>query len=54
MKRHRNMQQLKEHRKKPLHKINDEEIGNRPEKEFRELIIKLIQYLGNKREAQIN
>ena len=49
MKRQRNMQQTKEHRKNPLHKINEEEIGNQPEKESRELIIKMIQNLGNKK-----
>ena len=33
--------------------INEEEIGNLPEKEFRVMIIKMIQNLGNRMEAQI-
>ena len=54
MKRQRNMPQMKEHTKNPLDKMNDEETGNQPEKEFRVLIIKMIQNLGNKMKAQIN
>ena len=48
------MPQMKEHTKNPLDKMNDEETGNWPEKEFRVLIIKMIQNLGNKMKAQIN
>ena len=33
--------------------INEEEIGNLPEKEFRVMIVKMIQNLGNRMEAQI-
>ena len=33
--------------------INEEEIGNLSEKEFRVMIVKMIQNLGNKMEAQI-
>ena len=48
MKRQRNMQQMKEHSKNPLDKIDEEETGNQPGKEFRVSIIKMIQNLGNK------
>ena len=33
--------------------INEEEIGNLPEKEFRVMIVKMIQNLRNRMEAQI-
>ena len=33
---------------------NGEDIGNLPEKEFRVMIVKMIQNLRNKMEAQIN
>ena len=33
--------------------INEEEIGNLPEKEFRVMIVKMIQNLGNRMEARI-
>ena len=46
MKRQRNTQQVKEHEEK--------EIGNLAEKEFRIMIIKMIQNLENKMELQIN
>ena len=36
--------------KKPL---NDEEIGNSPEKEFRVIIVKMIQDLGQRMETRI-
>ena len=32
--------------------INEEETGNLPEKEFRVMIVKMIQNLGNRMEAQ--
>ena len=35
------------------HKINEEKIGNIPEKEFRVVILKMIQDMGNRMEAQI-
>ena len=53
MKRQRNTQQLKEHEKCPPSQT-EEEIGNLPEKEFRIMIIKMIQNLENKMELQIN
>ena len=37
------MQQMKEQGKKPLHQTNEEEIGSLPEKEFRVMIVKMIQ-----------
>ena len=54
MKRQRNTQQVKEHEKCPPNQTKEEEIGNLPEKEFRIIIIKMIQNLANKMELQIN
>ena len=54
MKRQRNTQQVKEHEKCPPSPTKEEEIGNLPEKEFRIMIIKMIQNLENKMELQIN
>ena len=45
MKRQRNTQQVKEHEKCPPSQTKEEEIGNLPEKEFRIMIIKMIQNL---------
>ena len=53
MKRQRNIQQVKEHDKCPPKQIK-EEIGSVPEKEFRIMIVKMIQNLENKMELQIN
>ena len=53
MKRQRNTQQLKEHDKCPPNQIK-EKIGSLPEKEFRRMIVKMIQNLENKMELQIN
>ena len=39
---------------KNAHQVKQEEIGNLPEKEFRIMIIKMIQNLENKMELQIN
>ena len=47
MKRQRNIQQVKEHDKSPPNK-RKEEIGSLPEKEFRIMIVKMIQNLENK------
>ena len=47
------MLQMKEKGKIPQHQINEEEIGNLPEKEFRVMIVKMIQDLGNRMEAWI-
>ena len=54
MKRQRNTQQVKEHDKCPPNQTKEEEIGNLPEKEFRIMIVKMIQNLENKMESQIN
>ena len=54
MKRQRNIQQVKEHDKCPLNQTNKEEIGSLPEKEFRIMIVKIIQNRENKMELQIN
>ena len=47
MRRQRNMLQMKEQGKNPQDQINEEELGNSPEKEFKVLIVKMIQNLGN-------
>ena len=44
------MQQMKEKGKNTPHQTNEEEIGNLPEKEFRVMIVKMIQNLGNRME----
>ena len=54
MKRQRNIQQVQEHEKYPPSQTKDEEIGNLPGKEFRIMLIKMIQKLENKMELQIN
>ena len=41
------MQQMKEQSKNPPDQINEEEISSLPEKEFRVMIVKMIQNLGN-------
>ena len=48
MRRQRNTQQLKEQGKNPPDQTNEEEIGSQPEKEFRVMIVKMIQNLGNR------
>ena len=45
------MQQMKEQGKNPQDQINEEEIVNLPEKEFRVMIVKMMQNLGNRKEA---
>ena len=54
MKRQRNTQQVKEQEKCLPNQTKVEEIGNLPEKEFRILIVKMIQNLEIKMESQIN
>ena len=54
MKRQRNIQQVKEHDKCPPNQTTEEEIWSLPEKEFRIMIVKMIQNLENKMELQIN
>ena len=48
------MQQVKEQDKSPLNQTKEEEIGSETEKEFRIMIVKIIQNLENKMELQIN
>ena len=48
MRRQRNTQQMKEQGKNPPHQTNEEEIGSLPGKEFRVMIVKVIQNLGNR------
>ena len=49
----KNMSQIKEKGKNLQDQINEEEIGNLSEKEFRVMIVKMIQSLGNRMEAWI-
>ena len=42
------MQQMKEQGKDPPDQTNEEDIGSLPEKEFRVMIVKMIQNLGNR------
>ena len=42
------MQQMKKQGKNPPDQTNEEEIGSLPEKEFRIMIVKMIQNLGNR------
>ena len=44
---------MKEQGKNLQDQINEEEIGDLPEKEFRVMIVKMIQNLGNRMEAWI-
>ena len=50
MGRQRNMQQTKEQVKNPPDQTNEEEIGSLLEKEFRVMIVKMIQNLGTRME----
>ena len=54
MKRQKNVQQEKKHVKNPSIQTKEEEIGSIPGKEFRIMIVKMIQNLENKMELQIN
>ena len=53
MRRQKNTQQIKEQGKNPPDLTNEEEIGSLPEKEFRIMIVKMIQDLGKRMEAKI-
>ena len=50
MKRQRNTTQIKEQSRNTEVQINEEEIGNPSEKEFRIMIVKMIKNLENKME----
>ena len=54
MKRQRNTQNVKEEDKWPPKQTKEEEVRNLPDKEFRLMIVKMIQNLENKMELQIN
>ena len=54
MKRQRNTHQVKEQEKCPPNQTKEEEIENLPEKEFRIMIVKMVQNVENKMELQIN
>ena len=43
---------MKEQDKTPEEKLSEVEVGNQPEKEFTVMIVKMIQHLGKKMEAQ--
>ena len=53
MKKQRNIQQVKEHDKCPPNQTKEEEIESLLEKEFRIMIVKMIQNLENKMELKI-
>ena len=54
MKRQRNIQQVKGHDKSTPNQTKEEAIGSLPEKQFRIMIVKMIQNFENKMELQIN
>ena len=53
MKRQRAMYQMKEQDKTPEEQLNEKDIGNLPETEFRITIVKMIQDLGKRMKAKI-
>ena len=50
MRKQRKTQQMKEQGKNQPHQTNEEEIGSLPEKEFRVMIVKMIQNLVKRME----
>ena len=54
MKRQRNTTQMKEQIRNTQVQINEEEISKLPEKEFKTMIVKMIQNLENGENASIN
>ena len=54
MKRKRNIQQVKEQDKCPPNQTKEGQIGNLPDKQFRVMIVKMIQNLDIKMESQRN
>ena len=48
------MFQMKEQDKAPEEELNEGELDNQPKKEFRVMIVKMIQKLGRKMDAQID
>ena len=53
MRQQKKMLQMKEKGKSLQDQINEEKIGNLPEKEFRVMIVKMIQNLRNRMEVWI-
>ena len=53
MKKQKVMSQMKEQDKTPEKQLNEVEIGNLQEKEFRIMIVKVIQDLGKRMEAKM-
>ena len=53
MKRQRTLYQMKEQDKTPEKQLNEVEIDNPPQKEFRIMIAKMLQDLGKRMEAKI-
>ena len=53
MKRQRTLYQMKEQDKTPEKQLNEVEISNLPEKQFRIMIVNMIQDLGNRMGAKI-
>ena len=53
MKRQMTMYQMKKQDKTPEKQLNEVEIGNLPDKDFRIMIVKMIQDLGKRMEAKI-
>ena len=45
---------MKQHDKNPTNLTKEEEIGSRPEKEFRIMIVQMVKNLGNKMALQVN
>ena len=54
MKRQRKIQQVKDQDKCPPNQTKEGEIGSLPDKEFRIMIVKMIQKFENKMELQVN
>ena len=52
MRKQRSMSQMKEQDKTQEEQLSDMEMDNLPEKEFRVMIVKMIQDLGKRMEAQ--
>ena len=53
MKKQKVVSQMKGQDKTPEKQLNEVEIGNLPEKEFRIMIVKMVQNLGKRMEAKI-
>ena len=54
MRQKRNISQIKEQDKTPEEQLSEVEIGKLPEKQFRVMIVKMIQDLRKRMDAQIN